>query len=77
MAAHKFAMSRSARITLLLIIDVVFFFVELIVGKSLIHICVILSFIFIRLCGRIPRFGGRQLPYAQVRYKLPLWFTSL
>lgn len=35
MAAHKFAMSRSARITLLLIIDVVFFFVELIVGRSL------------------------------------------
>jgi zinc transporter 1 len=32
--AHKLPMSRSARITLLLIIDVVFFFVELIVGKQ-------------------------------------------
>lgn len=31
--ANKLTMSRSARITLLLVIDVVFFFVELIVGS--------------------------------------------
>jgi zinc transporter 1 len=34
MMEHKLSMSRSARITLLLFIDVVFFFVELIVGEQ-------------------------------------------
>jgi len=37
--AHKLSMSRSARITLLLVIDVVFFFVELIVGKRCYCLC--------------------------------------
>jgi zinc transporter 1 len=47
--AHKPVMSRSARITLLLVIDVVFFFVELIVGK---YICFVGSqFIYLLVAG--------------------------
>ena len=67
------ALSRSARITLLLIIDLCFFFVELIVGafthlkRSSSPSALGTLIPSTRVCRGLARTCGRQLSYAQVR----------
>lgn len=66
-------MSRETRIILLLVIDVLFFFVELIVGAWFpLPASPNISetdaeWSAARICGRLPRARGGQFPHAQVR----------
>ena len=60
-------MSRSSRITVLLVIDILFFLLELIVGAFLFFRYPSLSTLpFVRLCCGIASARCRQFPHAQV-----------
>lgn len=64
------AFSRSSRITLLLIIDILFFLLELIVGTPLQLLIFQFSQCFVRLCSWISSTCCGQFSYAQVFVEL-------
>lgn len=67
-------LSKTSKLVLLLTIDIVFFLIELIVGKSIASLSLLAALAkqFLRFQRTLPRTGGRCLPYGAYRALITL-----